>query len=352
MISAWLWQLLRSQWKGSRPEPSPGYTALLPVPSDLPVFLKIALATLKSQDSTGLAEILVIPDRPSAVFAKAFEAINKPSTAPPIRLVTLRPMDRFITARINSPHTNHWLQLINGLEAVTTRHVLLHDADLFITDEDFLAKQYAELVRSGAACLGVNPVWDPWYREHQLAHVTATWELMFDAGWARSFKPWMHRGHHGVVAGKSHEFDTMLLPQALTEPSRILRRERNFGFVHFNYVICTYRWFREHERKASSPYEDDHWRLLLIRLLVDAFESTETDADIPSLTELRQALTGASDRVDYRGEAARHNYPQFREKLRQLLEAGILQPRQIESLSRAIAPFDEAVHPSHQASLS
>jgi hypothetical protein len=321
-------------------QPAPGYTALLPVPADLPVFLKIAMSTIQSQDPAGLVETLVVPDRPSPQFAKAFESVRAAWPERSIRLVMLRPIDRLITGWINSPHTNHWLQLLNGLEAARTRHVLLHDADLFITDKHFLAKQYAELLRSGGACLGVNPVWDPWYRENQLDHVTATWELMFDAQWARSFKPWMHRGHHGVVAGKRHEFDTMLLPQALTEPSRITRRAEDFGFVHFNYVICTYRWFQEQQRRGKEPYVDEHWRLLLIRLLVDAFESTESEAQIPSLSELQKAITGQSLRVDYRGAAAGKNYPEFRNKLRQLMEAGVLRSHQLDSLARGIAPFD------------
>ena len=45
-----------------------GYTLLLPVPADLPVFLRLALANAAAQDCDGRVETLVIPDVPSAAF--------------------------------------------------------------------------------------------------------------------------------------------------------------------------------------------------------------------------------------------------------------------------------------------
>ena len=342
-MNALLWKLLRSSWQKSPAAHTPGYTALLPVPGDLPVFLKIALGTIDAQDHAGLVETLVIPDRPSKDFERAFEAAKQDFTNGPIRLVNLRPIERFITRRINSPHTNHWLQMIRGLEECSSTHALLHDADLFITDKHFLAGHHAAIADTNLACLGINPVWDPWYAANGLDHVTATWELMFRVDWARSFKPWMHRGHLGVVGGKAHEFDTTLLPQCLTDAIRIRRHQGDWGFVHFNYVICTYRWFQENEKRRKPAYRDEHWRILLIRLLIDAYESTETEAAVPSLMELRKGLTGQSARVDYRGEAAAKNYAEFREKLRQLIDSGILKERQIQVLNEGIEPFDAAM---------
>jgi hypothetical protein len=342
-MNALLWKILRRSWHAAPATPTPGYSALLPVPGDLPVFLKIAMATLGAQQNTGLLETLVIPDRPSEPFERAFEDAKKDWTNGPIRLVKSRPIERFITRRINSPHANHWLQMIAGVEAATATHALLHDADLFITDRGFLADQFRAIAETDLACLGVNPVWDPWYADNGLAHITATWELLFNIQWARSFRPWMHRGHRGSIHGKAHEFDTMLLPQCLTEPARIRRRESGFGFVHFNYVICTYRWFQENERLGKPAYCDEHWRLLLIRLLVDAFDSTETDAQIPSLAELIEALRGGSRRVDYRGETNAKNYPEFRGKLQQLIDSGALDDRKTRILRTGIAPFDAAI---------
>jgi hypothetical protein len=344
MLNATLWKMFRSSWKKAPVAArTPGYSVLLAVPADLPVFLKIAMSTINAQRNEGLVETLVIPDMPTPAFARAFELAKKDWSNGPIRLVMLRLMEQLVTRRINSPHTNHWLQMVNGVEAATSTHVLLHDADLFITDRGFLASHYAAMRGTKLACLGINPVWDKWYAENGLSHVTATWELMFDVEWARSFKAWMHRGHNGVVAGKAHEFDTMLLPQSLTEPARISRHQGEWGFVHFNYVICTYRWFQAAKRAGKGPYADEHWRILLIRLLADAYESSETEAEVPSLGELAKGLTGESKRVDYRGATARGNYGEFRAKLQQLMESGILDERKVAVLREGIRAFDAAM---------
>ena len=342
-MSALLWKTLRSRWKATAGVRAAGYCALLPVPADLPVFLKIAMGTVNAQASDGLVETLVIPDRPTRSFQSAFEAAQSNWTNGPIRLVTLRPTERFITSHITSPHINHWLQIVNGLDACTATHALLHDADLFITDPNFLKSHYAAIVGKDLACVGVNPVWDDWYMQNNLGHVLATWELIFNVEWARSFKPWLHRGHHGTINGKAHEFDTMLLPQCLTEPARIQKRRGNWGFVHFNYVICTYRWFQENERRGRAAYIDEHWRILLIRLLVDAYESTESEADVPVLSDLRDGLAGKSRRVNYTGKSAAEHYPEFRGKLEQLLTSGVLDESKAASIRRGIAPFDAAV---------
>jgi len=60
---ATLWKWLYAQWSQPATEPVPGYTILLLVPGDLPVFLKIALETCARQNSKHLIETLVIPDK-------------------------------------------------------------------------------------------------------------------------------------------------------------------------------------------------------------------------------------------------------------------------------------------------
>ena len=338
MLNATLWKLYRSRWRTAVTDRVPGYTLLLMVPGDLPVFLRIATQTCAAQRPTNLVETLVIPDLPSAQFEAAFASAAAAWPSGPIRLVTLRPIERFVTRHTNSPHTNHWLQLTNGLEACRSTHALMHDADLFITRKDFLASHYAAAAEGDFACLGINRVWDDWYATNGLGHVTATWELMVNVGWAKGFSPWMHRGHDGQVNGKAHTFDTMLLPQCLTPPEKISRHQGDFGFVHFNYVICTYRWFRE----SKGAYLDEHFRILLIRLLVDAFESSETEEQVPSLAELEKAIDGGGKRITYDGDKPRMNYGEFRGKLQQLIESGALDEAKVRVLRDGVRKFDAA----------
>jgi hypothetical protein len=68
--------------KGSRAN---GYTVLLPVPADLPVFLQIALKSLLTQDQKHLVEILVIPDIPSDDFRVAFRKLTEGISLPGVR---------------------------------------------------------------------------------------------------------------------------------------------------------------------------------------------------------------------------------------------------------------------------
>ena len=46
-------------------------------------------------------------------------------------------------------------------------------------------------------------------------------------------------------------------------------------------MICTFRWFQEADRAARGPYHDEHWRILLIRLLADAYQSGEDSTILP-----------------------------------------------------------------------
>jgi hypothetical protein len=239
---------------------------------------------------------------------------------------------------VKNPHANCWLQLINGVNAARATHAFFHDADLFVLAPDFFEAQYEWCARDRLACLGLGPAWDPWYRENGLGHITATWEALFDLGWLRGFKPWEHRGHDGMIDGTPHTFDITFLAQSRTPPERVARREGWTDFVHFNYVICTYRHFQ----KSRRPFEDEYFRILLIRLLIDAFDPGDWTYDAPPLDELTRGLDDRSRRVTYHAEATAEHYNEFRSKLQKLLDSPILDAGQAERMTAAIQPFDRA----------
>jgi hypothetical protein len=222
---------------------------------------------------------------------------------------------------------------------------LLHDADLFVSAPGFFDSQYEWCVRDRLACLGVGPAWDSWYRANGLGHVTATWEIMFELDWLRGFKPWQHRAHKGTIRGEAHVFDTMFLPQCMTDPGRIARHERWVDFVHFNYVICTYRHFQN----SHGPFEDDYFRILLLRLLIDAFDPGDWGYDAPPLHELVRGLDDPSRRVTYRTDETAGHYAEFRGKMQSLLDSTLLSPDQAGRMARDIQPFDRAFGTKAQA---
>jgi hypothetical protein len=335
-----LYHVLYRRWREAPAPLEEGYTVLLPVPADLPVFLKLAMATIARQDAAHRRETLVLPDASSSGFEGAFHRylVSWPARQP-IRIVPFGPLSRALAQRQRNPGLNHWLQFVHGVTETRSVHALLHDADLFIADGDFLKKRYEAAAQSGAACFGVSPVWDDWYRATGYGHVVATWELFFDVRWARSFEPWQHRGHEDVIDGMRHIFDTTLLPQCRTEASRIVLSPPESEFTHFNYVICTYRLFQ----RSQGSWEDEHFRLLLVRLLIDAVDDSGWSYEVPALADLARGLSDPSARVTYTSSATREHYPEFRGKLERLISGNILGEDAAASIQRGIGPFDEAM---------
>ena len=324
----------------------PGYTLLMPVPADLPVFVRLAIANVAAQEPSGRREILIIPDRHGVEIARAVAAAKAETGLPDLRLIALPPLSRaFGRLARSDPATNYFLQLHAGVTESTTTHALLHDADLFLTEADFLARHYQRCAGRGLACLGVSPAWDHWLREHGFDHVVATWEMMFDVRWMRCFPPWRHRAHFGWLDGQWHGCDVTLCSQAKTA-SRLceLHPAAETSFVHFNWVIGTYRHF---QRSAGAPMDDTHFNLLLIRVLVDALDGRlsgirRVPVGLPSADELAHGLTDPSRRVTYMGTSAAANYGFFREKVRRLYEGPLFDDAAIGAIEHRLGPFDAA----------
>lgn len=332
-----LWKLFYSGWQNKLADRIPGYTVLLLVPGDLPVFLKIALEVITAQNPDHRLETLVIPDKLPRSFFVYFNKVKDNYPGAHLRLANLTFFEWLIN-RFNNPFLNCWLQFIRGINASRTTHALWHDADLFITQPRFLKTHYETCVACQFACSGVSGAWDPWFRKNGFGHVTATWELMVDVGWVQSFKPWEHRGHKHEINGQLHSCDITYFPQTQTAPERIGRYEQTMDFVHFNHVIGTYRFFQE----SRGPYEDEKFRLLLIRLLIRAYDDSGWVYDLPSLDELVQGLTDEHRRVTYVSQETRQTYPLFRQRLQQLIDSGFLDEKKVNILFQGIQPFDKA----------
>lgn len=317
---------------------TPGYTILLAVPGDLPVFLKIALETCSLQAADHLVETLVIPDCLTSGLPELLEAWAKEYALSPVRLVTLTPLDQLLARKLNHPSVNHWFQLFRGAMGTRTTHAVLHDADLFIIDSRFLKKHYETCLQRNLACLGVSPIWDNWFREQKIYHVVPTWEMIFEVTWLRSFAAWEHQAHEDVIAGKWHGFDTTLWTQCKTAPERIGRHEQESEFVHFGHVISGYRWFQQSPR----PYEDQQFRLLLIRLLLDVYDDSGWPCHVPLARDLLKGLSVKSSEVTYLRDSTRQSYPGFRFTLQRLLASGLLSEQRAIRIEEAIEPFDRA----------
>lgn len=326
------------QWASPIAEIEDGYSLILLTPGDLPFFAKIALEVCQAQDATHLVETIIVPDsqiRPG--FSELIETWAKDYTVSPLKVVKFRPLELLLNRYHRNPFNNCWHQLIRGIEAMSTTHGLLHDVDLFMLEPDFLKRHYEAFIEQNIACLGVSKVWDSWYEAQGIDHIVATWELMFDRRWARSFQPWEHRAHDGMVAGQLHAFDMMLCPQCQTPPEQIKRHEQEWGFIHFSHVVSSYRRFQQ----SKGAFEDSYFRLLLIRLLINAYDRSGWSYDVPTLSDLTQGITDPSNRVTYLEKETWEHYPEFRSKLQKLLDSSLLNDEKISIIKHGVNLFDQ-----------
>lgn len=330
------WTTRFAHWSPALPE-SPGYSLLVPVPGDLPVFLEVALAVIGQQQSQHRVETLVIPD---VVTPQMRSIVDKAQAnwQGRLELVPLPQPERSVLPRLKNPGHNHAVQLITGVHASRGSHILLHDADLFLLDPGALDQRYEQAMERDLDVLGISPVWDKWYTEHGLTHLAATWELLARRDWMRAFPPRMHMGHTAEMFGESHIFDTTLRPQALGNPQRIAQDDLVDEVVHFNYVISTYRHFQ----RSSGSFLDDRFRLVLVRLLIDLFAQEPFEYVVPSLAELSQGLRDESARVTYpSGEKASADYAAFRSQISRTFDGAWCSRERGMQADKDLAPFDE-----------
>lgn len=325
-----------ARWPGAPSRWTPGYTLLLPVPGDIPVFVELALRVCGEQAAEHRVRTLVVSDRPSP----AIEAIVDRARAGwsgTLDLAYLPRPERWMLPYMKSGSRNHGMQLVAGVSASTTTHVVLHDADLFLLDPHLLESQYRTCRDRQLHCLGVCPVWDAWFADRGL-RLAATWEMVASVPWLRSYPPYRQIGHDSELAGERHTFDTTLYAQALTPASKVDWVDRGQDLVHFNYVITTYRNFQRH----GSGFADDHFRLLLIALFIHLFSSQPPPEDLPPLADLATGVGRAGAAVRYpRDPDHASAWADFRGRLDRMLAAPYLDRAAVARATEALAVFDD-----------
>lgn len=337
------WQARFARWGRTTAADATGYTVLVPVPGDLPVFLDLALAVCRAQVAPHRVATIVIPD----VESPAVEAVVERARAGwsgRLELARLPLPERWTLPRLGDPGRNHAVQLNTAIAGTTSTHVVLHDADLFLLADDIHERQWAHAVADDLDVLGIEVGWDSWFAAHG-APVAATWELTARTDWLRSFPPWRHIAHDDVFDGEAHMFDTTFWAQTRTPPGRIAVQPPG-DVVHFNYVISTYRKFRQ----APPGFRDGRFRLLLIRVFIDLFDTTGTAYGLSSISDLAAGLGRPDSPVWYAAEDA-GAYAEFRPRLAQIL--AVFPPpaaagTAVDDALRAFDLFYESAHgPAH-----
>jgi hypothetical protein len=278
------------RWSNSERKLDEGCTILLPIPSDLPVFLSLALEILNNQNLTCQKEILIIPDWPSSKFTEFCTNLKRDYKNLQIRFVPLSFKDHLVWAISKGITARHFTQLVRGIDETWTEYAIIHDSDLFLPPGNFLKTQYEVCRDRKLVVYGVETRRSMEREDHN--NFVSTWEMTFSVQWAKSFPPFMHKGQVSVIKGRRQEFDTTLLPQYLTDSNLMDWTPRDTDFFHFRYVIATYRKF--HNRQPLLP--DYGLKLFLIRILIDVFDVSGWNyPHVPEYSEFLKGKFGLSD---------------------------------------------------------
>jgi hypothetical protein len=335
MIRRAYWKARFSRWPASGPLRD-GYTLLIPVPGDLPVFLDLSLAVCRLQQAPSRLTTLVIPDRWTPEIVQSWRRARS-SWPGDLVLVRLPLVDRVVLPRLGDGSRNHAAQLIAGVARSRSSHVVLHDADLFLLRPEVHEDQYRYAVQHELAVLGVDGAWDPWYSDHGRT-LAATWEMTARTDWLRSYPPHSHMAHVDEMWGERHTFDTTFWAQCHTEQAAVAVRFPGDGIVHFNYVIGTYRNFLR--RAQGIPFPDPRFLLLLIRVLVDLFDEGGLAYGLPSLGTLSASLGRRDGAVAHPGAQAGEEYAVFRHKIQAILDGPWTPPSRRDAAAAHLAAFD------------
>lgn len=342
-----LYDWMYRRWRTPAPRLRDGYTLLMTVPPDLPVFLRLAVDICGRQDLTGLVETIIVPDHQHPRFPAIVDELAKQWPAGNLRLVEIPRFDRSLRRLVKANALIHWFQLIAGVEAIRTRHALLHDSDLFLFNSRFLREHYEECAARELCVLGLERPWNrsEWWGQKGFDHLVALWEIMFDVQWMRDMPPAALRPQPGKFPHGRWWFETSLLAQARTDPTKIARRSVEDQYVHFQFIISAYRRYQR-AVKEGDVFSDRRFGLLLIRLLIDALDHSGFPYDAPAMAELHAALRDPSPRITYAFPEVEVHYSNFRVKLERLLTGELFEPAVVDSLRAGVRPFDEALGPA------
>jgi len=339
-----LYDWIYRRWRTPAPALREGYTLLMTVPPDLPVFLRLAVDMCARQDLTHLFETIVVPDHQHPRFAGIVDELAKQWPAGKMRLVEIPRFDRILRKLVRANSLIHWFQLIAGVEETQTRHALLHDADLFLLNPRFLREHYEECVRRDLCVLGLERPWNKseWWGQKGFDHLVALWEIEFEAKWMRDMPPAAVRPQPGKFPHGKWWFETSLLAQARCAPAKIARRNVEDQYIHFQFIISAYRRFQRAKREGDV-FSDRRFGLLLTRLLIDALDRSGFPYEAPTMGELHAALREPSPQITYAFPEVEVHYANFRVKLERLLASGLFEPSVVDSMRAGVRPFDDVL---------
>lgn len=313
----------------------PGYSLVLLVPSDLPVLLKIALEICNTQISEHLIETVVICDRPSKRMNGLLNMWAQRYTASPIRLVQPRLRDRMRSFNRRRSMLLQF-QLHQALDELQTTHAICHRPLCFLTRPDVLQWSYECSVQHHLAWMAIVPSFPLSTRNQPTLLHQLNGEILFNVDWVQRQQWANERSPRLAQSSNSWQFPV----QGYHSP--VLLHPNRRPTIYFDAVLQTYRHFCT----AHKPFEDSQFQLLLMRLLIDAYDQSGFHYSVPLLEDLLRGTHDRTSPVSYLRPTTWQNYRSFRAQIQSLLEANCLDPMKAAILHDEIQLCDRTFQPA------
>jgi hypothetical protein len=316
-----------------------GYTILVPIPADMPILLRFALAGMQHLSMPNCRKILVISD--GASNDQALRTMVGEQSDSRVEYVPLTSIDKVLTnlpRSDGSANFRHFTQILRGVLKTTTEAVYLHDADAFWLDKAGVETQYHEFQSRAMNTLGLSSRIDPMFKDRGY-DIPGTWELMFSRSWVQQRLPMeIKGGWYPIENGEWRWFDTLLFGQYMDYASGKFGVMKNPpAFVHFYGTITEYRSWQRAQR--SQPTEDSLFNLLLLSVFAASFPEAKNDSRLPPPHEMARGLSDRSASITYFAETAPTRYASFRSKIEAIC-AGPVFGNVAGRVRELLVPFD------------
>lgn len=236
----------------------PGYSIVLGVPWMLRDLLGVNLRFVQRCDLSDVDAIHLVFDRPAQEGMDAFVAQTREAFGDlPLVFHHHYPVSGRLVQRANNASLFACMNWTLGIRAARTRYVVLHDFDLYPTDEGYFRRLYDQL-RSDELHFTAN----------ELTHfdgladadnMLGTWSLGIDADWLRNhFDPVMCFHAVDKVDGRWTSLDGLTHIETKTDRRKLCEAASLDHFVHVTNLCSVFL------RYTSGQDFDPVWRLHML----------------------------------------------------------------------------------------
>jgi hypothetical protein len=219
--------------------PSPGYSIVVACHHRFPEMLIANLRLLARQDLTHMDRLIIVFDTvPDDRLAAIELRMLRDFPAFRIQFLYQTHYQARLLGLINWGWVDCWLSYCKGIDAATTRYVMLHDMDAMLLRQDIVEERFAAIRERDDQYVGQG-----WYvgngieERHQIVYIV---ELMFDAIFLKErFHPLDLFNQVTTLHGSRVHLDTLLYPQLVAGRRSVLPIAED-DMVHPSQVISQF----------------------------------------------------------------------------------------------------------------